>query len=78
MPGLSVDGLELLVMFHALFPATLESDIGEVHDVLLSKKIPSADFNEVKPKEGCCLSARNPLPLVDTVLLVPLSRGSQF
>jgi hypothetical protein len=53
VPGLSVDGLELLVMFHLAFPAALEGDIGKLHVVDPFKKIPSADFNEVKPKEGC-------------------------
>lgn len=62
MPGLSVDGLELLVALVHFLAAALEGDIGKVHVVSPFKKIPSADVNEVTPKEGfAILSAQNPL-----------------
>jgi hypothetical protein len=38
-------------MFHSALAAALELHV--VHVVAPFKKIPSADFNEVKPKEGC-------------------------
>jgi hypothetical protein len=57
-----VDGLELLVALVHFLATAFEGDIGKVHVVPPFKKIPSADVNEVTPKEGCStLSARNPL-----------------
>ena len=50
-PGLSEDGLELLVTLVHFLAAAFESDVG--HVIAPFKKIPSADVNEVTPKEGC-------------------------
>jgi len=52
VPGLSVDGLELLVALVHFLATAFEGDIGKVHVVPPFKKIPSAGLNEVKPKEG--------------------------
>jgi hypothetical protein len=61
---LSENGLELVMFLHAFLATALEADVN-FHVALLSKKIPSADVNEVTPKEGCStLSARNPLLLL--------------